>query len=185
MGNSHDVDGRAPVHAFYSAKSWIEGTAVRQLEAVARIPGISAVAGMPDLHPGKFGPVGCAILADHIHPAFVFELAVSEGMAAPRDADIRFESFRAGGPGGQHQNKTESAVRAVHVPTGLVATARDERSQHRNKALAIERLKALLDAKARLAQDGEARLIHAAHHTVERGATGLRFEGPAFKPAKG
>jgi peptide chain release factor len=66
-----------------------------------------------------------------------------------------------------------------------VATARDERSQHRNKALAIERLKALLDAKARLAQDGEARLIHAAHHNVERGATGLRFEGPAFKPATG
>jgi peptide chain release factor len=114
----------------------------------------------------------------------VFELQVSEGMAAPREADIRFESFRAGGPGGQHQNKTESAVRAVHVPTGLVATARDERSQHRNKALAVERLKALLDARARLAQDGEARLIHAAHRNVERGATGLRFEGPDFKPAK-
>ena len=40
-------------------------------ESVADIPGIRAVAGMPDLHPGKYGPVGCAILADRIHPAFV------------------------------------------------------------------------------------------------------------------
>jgi len=71
MGNSHIVDGRAPIHGFYSSSSWIEGAAVRQLEAVAEIPGIRAVAGMPDLHPGKFGPVGCAILADKIHPAFV------------------------------------------------------------------------------------------------------------------
>jgi peptide chain release factor len=114
----------------------------------------------------------------------VFELAVSEGVEAPADADIRFESFRAGGPGGQHQNKTESALRAVHVPTGLAATARDGRSQHRNKVLAVERLKALLDARARLAHEGEARLIHAAHRNVERGATGLRFEGPDFKPAE-
>ncbi|UFZ03212.1 RNA ligase RtcB family protein [Bradyrhizobium ontarionense] len=71
MGNSHRVDGRAPVHGFYASSSWIEGAAVRQLEAVAAISGVCAVAGMPDLHPGKFGPVGCAILADHIHPAFV------------------------------------------------------------------------------------------------------------------
>ncbi|MGC2778732.1 MAG: RNA ligase RtcB family protein [Bradyrhizobium sp.] len=71
MGNSHRVDGRAPVHGFYSSSSWIEGAAVRQLETVADICGVRAVAGMPDLHPGKFGPVGCAILADHIHPAFV------------------------------------------------------------------------------------------------------------------
>ncbi|CCE02027.1 RNA ligase RtcB family protein [Bradyrhizobium sp. STM 3809] len=71
MGNSHRVDGRAPVHGFYSSSSWIEGAAVRQLETVADIDGVRAVAGLPDLHPGKFGPVGCAILADHIHPAFV------------------------------------------------------------------------------------------------------------------
>ncbi|MGY3448373.1 RNA ligase RtcB family protein [Bradyrhizobium sp. USDA 4353] len=71
MGNSHRVDGRAPVHGFYSSSSWIEGAAVRQLETVADLDGVRAVAGLPDLHPGKFGPVGCAILADHIHPAFV------------------------------------------------------------------------------------------------------------------
>ncbi|PDT02606.1 peptide chain release factor H [Rhizobium chutanense] len=59
-------------------------------------------------------------------------------------ADLRFETLRAGGPGGQHQNTTDSAVRVLHRPTGLVVTARDERSQHRNKALALRRLDAML-----------------------------------------
>ena len=43
----------------------------RQLEQVAALPGIKAVAAMPDLHPGKYGPVGCSILADRVHPQFV------------------------------------------------------------------------------------------------------------------
>src|SRR5215468_10219887 len=71
MGNSPAVGGRAPVHAFYSSRSWIEGKAVQQLEDVASLAGIKAIAGMPDLHPGKYGPVGCSILADCIHPQFV------------------------------------------------------------------------------------------------------------------
>jgi release factor H-coupled RctB family protein len=71
MGNSPDVTGRALVHSFYTSRSWIEGQAVRQLEQVASLPGVKAVAAMPDLHPGKYGPVGCAILADQIHPQLV------------------------------------------------------------------------------------------------------------------
>ena len=113
----------------------------------------------------------------------VVDLPLPEQIPALAVADIRFESFRAGGPGGQHQNKTESAVRAVHVPSGLVAIARDGRSQHRNKALAVARLAALLDGRARLAGVGDNSLIQAAHDRVERGAAGLRFEGPAFRPA--
>jgi peptide chain release factor len=62
------------------------------------------------------------------------------------EAEITFETLRAGGPGGQHQNRTESAVRATHRPTGTSVVARDERSQHRNKALAVERLRALIAA---------------------------------------
>ena len=58
--------------------------------------------------------------------------------------DLVFETMRAGGPGGQHQNRTESAVRVTYEPSGASAIARDERSQHRNKALAIARLKAVL-----------------------------------------
>lgn len=58
--------------------------------------------------------------------------------------ECRVETFRSGGPGGQHQNKTESGVRLVHIPTGIRVTAREERSQHRNRAKALERLRARL-----------------------------------------
>ena len=64
-------------------------------------------------------------------------------------AQCRVETFRAGGPGGQHQNVTESGVRLVHLPTGVRATAREERSQHRNRALALERLRARLEQRNR------------------------------------
>ncbi|MBB3932094.1 peptide chain release factor [Kaistia hirudinis] len=97
--------------------------------------------------------------------------AAPAGPSAPSlvERDVRFETMRAGGPGGQHQNTTDSAVRAVHVPTGLVAIARDGRSQHANRRLAQERLAALLAAldertrAAALRQDWLRRL------TVERG----------------
>src|SRR5262245_57598560 len=71
MGNSPAVGGRAPIHTFYSTRSWIEGNATKQLEDVASLSGVKAVAAMPDLHPGKWGPVGCSILADRIHPELV------------------------------------------------------------------------------------------------------------------
>lgn len=71
MGTSANVDGRAPIHIFASSKSWIEGNATLQLEHVAGLPGVRAVAAMPDLHPGKYGPVGCAILSERIHPQLV------------------------------------------------------------------------------------------------------------------
>ena len=61
----------APIHTFYSPRSWIEGSATQQLENIASLPGVKAVAAMPDLHPGKFGPVGCAMLAERVHPQFV------------------------------------------------------------------------------------------------------------------
>ncbi|MGO8684618.1 MAG: peptide chain release factor-like protein [Thermoleophilia bacterium] len=56
-------------------------------------------------------------------------------------AECEVDTFRAGGPGGQHQNKTESAVRLRHLPTGLVATCRAERSQYQNKETCLRRLR--------------------------------------------
>lgn len=54
--------------------------------------------------------------------------------------DFEVQTFRAGGPGGQHQNKTDSAVRIVHPASGAVGESRSDRSQHRNKELAFRRL---------------------------------------------
>lgn len=55
--------------------------------------------------------------------------------------ECEVDTFRSSGPGGQHVNKTESAVRLKHLPTGLVVTCREERSQHRNKASCLKKLR--------------------------------------------
>ena len=59
----------------------------------------------------------------------------------------RVDTFRAGGKGGQHQNVTDSGVRLRHLPSGVVVTAREERSQHRNKRTALRRLRRRLEKK--------------------------------------
>ena len=61
-----------------------------------------------------------------------------------KDDDLKRDVFRSGGPGGQHQNKTESGVRYTHLPTGVAAESRSERSQHKNDANALALLKAKL-----------------------------------------
>ncbi len=83
--------------------------------------------------------------------------------------DVRWETMRASGPGGQHVNRTESAVRVTHLPTGVQAIAAEERSQHRNRKLALARLATKLDeldaARRRESQDNRWR----AHQELERG----------------
>ena len=61
---------------------------------------------------------------------------------------MRIETLRASGPGGQHVNRTESAVRVTHLPTGLSALAQEERSQHLNRRLALARLAHRFDERA-------------------------------------
>src|SRR5205807_5246358 len=61
-----------------------------------------------------------------------------------RPDDLKRDTFRSGGPGGQHQNKTESGVRYTHVPSGIAAESRTERSQHKNDANALALLKSKL-----------------------------------------
>lgn len=90
----------------------------------------------------------------------------SEQIAA---SDVRIETLRAGGPGGQHVNTTDSAVRAVHVPTGVAVVSRDERSQHRNKATALLRLQGMLDVLAHRENEGRKRDLFQTNKELERG----------------
>jgi len=74
---------------------------------------------------------------------------LSEEEADKLLAQCEMTTFRASGPGGQHRNRRESAVRLVHLPTGIVALATERRSQHQNRAVALERLARKLAARAR------------------------------------
>jgi len=102
----------------------------------------------------------------------------------PRESlagEIRFEAMRSSGAGGQHVNKTDSAVRAIHVASGISVKVQSERSQHANKRLAI-----LLIARKLEQQSEQTRHVlraerRMAHHRLERGSPSRRFSGPQFE----
>ena len=102
-----------------------------------------------------------------------------------RDSDIDFQAMRASGPGGQHVNKTDSAVRATHRPTGLVATAQEQRSQHANRKLAKLKLAMLLEDRRSGASDDVRHERWSLHQQLERGNPARTYTGPKFKLRKG
>lgn len=99
------------------------------------------------------------------------------------ESKIQFESLRSSGPGGQHVNKTDSAIRATHIATGISVKVQTERSQHANKKLAIMLIAHRLEQRQQQANaelKAERRMFH---HQIERGNPNLIFKGPDFKPA--
>ncbi|MGH8144966.1 MAG: peptide chain release factor 1 [Rhodanobacteraceae bacterium] len=140
-------------------------------EAVARIEGAGAYAALKfesGTHRVQRVPVTEASGRIHTSAATVAILPEQEEIADIdlRDADLKVDTFRASGAGGQHVNKTDSAIRITHLPTGIVVECQDERSQHKNRARAMSLLKArLLDA-----QRSEQAAVQAASRKLQVGS---------------
>ena len=103
----------------------------------------------------------------------------NEPLNRPKDEELKFETFRSGGPGGQHQNTTDSGVRVKWK--GLTASSRSERSQHRNKSVAVERLYALIASLENDAKSETAFETHALHKSLERGSPIRSYTGRSFQ----
>jgi len=95
------------------------------------------------------------------------------------EKDLRIETFRSSGPGGQHVNKTSSAVRIIHLPTNIVVQCQNEKSQHRNKDMALKILRARLYALEKEKQEQEKHLRHRSQKEI---AWGSQIRSYIFNP---
>ncbi len=110
-----------------------------------------------------------------------FEKQNDDFMGIP-EKELKVETMRSSGAGGQHVNKTESAVRLTHLPTGISAVAQERRSQFANKRLAAKRLLARLESiELQSKKSGNAQTWEK-HNTLERGNPVRVFQGAGFKP---
>jgi len=95
------------------------------------------------------------------------------------DSDLRVDTFRASGAGGQHINKTDSAIRITHEPSGIVVSCQQERSQHKNRATAMKMLKAALYERALAEQEAERAELEATKTDI---AFGSQIRSYVFQP---
>ena len=95
------------------------------------------------------------------------------------DEDIRVDTFRAGGPGGQHVNMTDSAVRMTHLPTGIIVVCRNDRSQHKNRATAQRVLRSRVYAHFQEIQAAEVAKLHGEKSDI---AFGHQIRSYVFQP---
>lgn len=98
------------------------------------------------------------------------------------EKDVRYETARAGGPGGQNVNKTETMVRAVHIPTGKSVVCRNERSQMMNKKLALAKLAALFAEEAESQKQNLEKDLRHKHYELERGNPIRIYDGETLRP---
>ncbi len=98
--------------------------------------------------------------------------------------DLRIETMRSSGPGGQHTNKTESAVRITHSPTGISVIAKEERSQYMNRRLALARIHAMIADSNNQDQKREEKKRWQYHNELERGSPSRTFQGEEFRESR-
>ncbi|MDD4792867.1 MAG: peptide chain release factor-like protein, partial [Firmicutes bacterium] len=94
-------------------------------------------------------------------------------------ADLKVDTYRSGGAGGQHVNKTDSAVRITHLPTGIVVQCQNERSQHSNRETAMRVLRARLAERQREEQEKELLAMRGEQHEI---AWGSQIRSYVFQP---
>jgi release factor H-coupled RctB family protein len=175
MGNSILVNADPRVHVFASAISWIEDAAIRQLTQLANRNGVTAVAGMPDLHPGHHGPVGCAALAKGIVHADVIGTDIGCGMqfwsldVAERNLNLdklvqRFSALEGAWAG---DGIAELEAAGIEAPDHAYALGTIGGGNHFCEVQGVEKIvDPQLAANAGLVRGGAALLVHSGSRSL-------------------